>query len=1663
MPIRGGGGGRSTANAGTDGGSQPAGSRPTSTRSSFEAQHAPQIEVIAPSAAGPSSVGPNVGGSVEMTRSASARMSTNTSVGLFEFNASINTDVASVVGSPMSATISVSTPQAGTLMQQVLNPEGSPDGVGAPPEFEWPTTPAATPVANVSLNSAYEVVDVSSPGSNWLTKKTRLKADRPDKLEVPIRSTGSTDGPASPGTAGGRQRGLEPVTPTFHMGARMSNQEVPSCSIRVVVRIRPSLPKERSEAQGVESLSDGKSVMLTDGEQKKQFTVDEVIDSRPNSPLDGSQTAVYNSVGRDLLTQSMKGYNVCLFAYGHTGSGKTYTVLGVSGGVCSDGEAAGLLPRFLSDIFRTNAQDPQRKELRYRAEFYEVHNEQIRDLLAPVGGHRRRAIHVHPTYGVRIDGLSSAVVASPEEALGLVNFGNQMRTVAATTMNERSSRSHAVFTLNFEYTKEEEQGKRSAVTFVDLAGREDWEATAGGRGEHYKEMCYINTSLFHLARLITKLSEGQVTKGSLADFRNSKLTLLLSQALIGNSRTALVATLAPLKSFYDDSVSTLNFAANVKKITTKPVINAKSGSALVKELEKEVFALRTQLNDAKTSSTEKEENLLAAQAMIQYYKTSFEELISQSEEQKQLRKSVTLKLGLPDTFEGDFSHPRTAGGQLVPFFTKLSDDPSLQGCCNYFLSRGVLVIGSDDSCDIMLHGVGIRPKMCEVKFDSASGTVTIQLLQSDSEDAPRVIVSGHPLKEGTHQVHMSHNDSLVLGYAHAFRLVDPENDPSLALIEGNGRLATSDLAQKLCPSLDMCTAVQDVFEETGCEFRKAYHYLQQFSARAPESAVQAFMHDLRIVCPLVDEANEIREQIYGRPDLRLELHCLTDFMDFANDAPELVVCTVQNFQSLPPLAKFKAGIKSVLTRHDRKGEDGESVGGSIGGDDVPPALLQRRRRVQRRDTSQLLGPARHPMVHELGLEGHMEVNRRSMLYVWSLEKFLRRLKEMRELYQEGCEAKDGFDSVRKHLESKPYLNPWREMTIGDVKLIAEDARCFSIMSGHQQVSRLSSDNKSKNGDETPRACLTPRGAAAEASPRAGVGVAVDATLTNVSSQHPFGGKPLVSPPLNSPAESVPAAHTIALPGESRLRVPAVTTADASTQAGGGEDVSLAATQPAVPTEGLLQASKAFSLAEAVKGAMETSGQETTGTGPCIAAAAFRRSRAFTFGARQSLSADGSRRVHLQGAEDLPSLPERPPTGGEDEASIEAGEPVATRTISVSTFGGSASSREVQPVSSRNNSKASSAGSKGEARSPAPSGLRQSAGREDNRARMQRPYSDARLSPRPTGDAAARVEPTAAAFSPRTVRLRELAALAAPAVGASQSTPKIKISQQDLEEIRRDLGACRLDALGVSDPEAGRLTILLDRFEKLLIALGIPCGTDDARPAQVAVLAPFSSPASPREDRVLRARSEGRCREPATMVWRAVSAGSPVTVRTRTLVSRSRSPPRVSYQVVQPPVQPPATPAPVQLPLSAAASAAALGHIVHRQVTPAMVVPTPPAKTPPAIGTVWPMVPIARSPESSFRQSSPQMSPTRSGGPAPFMWQAGVASVTSPPRKLASPTLLRPRRSAEAVVPPGGDSAMLQQAKLFLRRNSVATVKTTSSQLPATPTDSISEWPHTLSL
>ncbi|MEQ2169202.1 Kinesin-like protein kif1b [Goodea atripinnis] len=314
----------------------------------------------------------------------------------------------------------------------------------------------------------------------------------------------------------------------------------------------------------------------------------------PEDPCFASQNRVYNDIGKEMLEHAFEGYNVCIFAYGQTGAGKSYTMMGKQ----EEGQE-GIIPMLCEDLFEKINEDCNKEELSYSVEvsYMEIYCERVRDLLNPKNKGNLR-VREHPLLGPYVEDLSKLAVTSYTDIADLMDAGNKARTVAATNMNETSSRSHAVFTIVFTQKKHDSETdltteKVSKISLVDLAGSERADST-GAKGTRLKEGANINKSLTTLGKVISALAEvsKKKKKTDFIPYRDSVLTWLLRENLGGNSRTAMVAALSPADINYDETLSTLRYADRAKNIKCNAVINEDPNNKLVRELKDEVSRLK---------------------------------------------------------------------------------------------------------------------------------------------------------------------------------------------------------------------------------------------------------------------------------------------------------------------------------------------------------------------------------------------------------------------------------------------------------------------------------------------------------------------------------------------------------------------------------------------------------------------------------------------------------------------------------------------------------------------------------------------------------------------------------------------------------------------------------------------------------------------------------------------------------------------------------------------------------------------------------------------------------------------------------------------------------------------------------------------------------------
>jgi kinesin family member 5 len=288
------------------------------------------------------------------------------------------------------------------------------------------------------------------------------------------------------------------------------------------------------------------------------------------------QADVFDYSIRSTVDDILNGYNGTVFAYGQTGAGKSYTMMGSD---IDDEAGRGVIPRIIQQVFASIMASPSNIEYTVRVSYMEIYMERIRDLLMPQNDNL--PVHEEKNRGVYVKGLLEVYVASDDEVYEVLRRGGTARAVSATNMNAESSRSHSIFVVTVSQKNVETGSQKSGQLFlVDLAGSEKVGKT-GASGQTLEEAKKINKSLSALGMVINSLTDG---KSSHIPYRDSKLTRILQESLGGNSRTTLIINCSP--SSYNDAetLSTLRFGMRAKSIKNKAKINAELSPAELKAM-----------------------------------------------------------------------------------------------------------------------------------------------------------------------------------------------------------------------------------------------------------------------------------------------------------------------------------------------------------------------------------------------------------------------------------------------------------------------------------------------------------------------------------------------------------------------------------------------------------------------------------------------------------------------------------------------------------------------------------------------------------------------------------------------------------------------------------------------------------------------------------------------------------------------------------------------------------------------------------------------------------------------------------------------------------------------------------------------------------------------
>ncbi|EER38796.1 kinesin family protein [Histoplasma capsulatum H143] len=507
------------------------------------------------------------------------------------------------------------------------------NSIGGPPSLPSPSQPGSR-ASMVSMNGEGMIVSHASPvPSAPMSVYSSAAANiGPNAGALSMASSGAFRSTASSPSLRARESVVvEPSragTPVNGVGTGGGG------NVRVVVRVRGFLPREikrgteclismNPETQSTTLMARPHSGAPDPANfriqnrgkvlENKTFTFDNSFWSHDkNDEHYATQEDVYNCLGEEFLDHNFEGYHTCIFAYGQTGSGKSYTMMGTE-------EQPGLIPRTCEDLFQ-RIESSESPDISYnvRVSYFEVYNEHVRDLLAPrTDTPYYLKIRESPTDGPYVKDLTDVPVRSYSEIMRLMRKGDASRTTASTKMNDTSSRSHAVFTImlkqiHHDLSMDETTERTARIRLVDLAGSERAKATEA-TGQRLREGSNINKSLTTLGRVIAALADnkpGRPRKNKeVVPYRDSILTWLLKDSLGGNSKTAMIACIAP--SDYEETLSTLRYADQAKHIRTRAVVNqdhvsAAERDAQIAEMAEIIRELQISVNQQAISKRETE-------------------------------------------------------------------------------------------------------------------------------------------------------------------------------------------------------------------------------------------------------------------------------------------------------------------------------------------------------------------------------------------------------------------------------------------------------------------------------------------------------------------------------------------------------------------------------------------------------------------------------------------------------------------------------------------------------------------------------------------------------------------------------------------------------------------------------------------------------------------------------------------------------------------------------------------------------------------------------------------------------------------------------------------------------------------------------------------------
>ncbi|KAK7112371.1 kinesin-like protein KIF19 [Littorina saxatilis] len=384
---------------------------------------------------------------------------------------------------------------------------------------------------------------------------------------------------------------------------------------------------------------DPDDILRVNRSREKQFVFDVTFDGN------ATQSDVYESTTKFLIDNVINGYNATVFAYGATGAGKTHTMLGTD-------EDPGIMVQALNDLFLEMERGSEDLAYKVTMSYLEIYNEMIRDLLTPSLGYLD--LREDAKGNVQVAGISEVSARSTEEVMQMLVKGNRERTQESTAANAASSRSHAILQVTVQQRNRirttMQEIRTGKLFLIDLAGSER-AANTHNRGKRMVEGAHINRSLLALGNCINALSDKNGPR--YINYRDSKLTRLLKDALGGNCKTVMIAHISPASTQFEESRNTLVYADRAKHIKTKVRRNVTDVAYhiaqytnIITELREEIMVLRNRLQD---NGTRSHANIQAVQSevlgsrldMDRQELTRFkEQLLTSFKDQMELRRTL---------------------------------------------------------------------------------------------------------------------------------------------------------------------------------------------------------------------------------------------------------------------------------------------------------------------------------------------------------------------------------------------------------------------------------------------------------------------------------------------------------------------------------------------------------------------------------------------------------------------------------------------------------------------------------------------------------------------------------------------------------------------------------------------------------------------------------------------------------------------------------------------------------------------------------------------------------------------------------------------------------------------------------------------------------------